>query len=214
MPTSFGGHLRLRPRPRALRLRRVVRTAGRWDPDRVLAGLTAALDRYGFGEVTMIGHSFGGGIALGWAAAHPQRVTKLVLVDSLGLSSRWQLARDAFSGTHFLRMATVPAMRSFTGSVARSPAGVARAGWWASALGGRALGHPSSDQTRSSGLRSCTRRPRCTSAASSKVALGERVHLFGNARQGFERRAACWLLLLRRLRLADVHLAQRPVRHL
>jgi len=66
--------------------------------------------------------------------------------------------------------------------------GLARAGWWGSALGGRPLVHHSSAQTRSSGLRSCTRRPRCTSAASSKVALGERVHLFGNARQGFDRR--------------------------
>ena len=46
-----------------------------------------------FDDVTVVGHSFGGGIALGWAATHPRRVRKLVLVDSLGLSARWQLAQ-------------------------------------------------------------------------------------------------------------------------
>ena len=109
----------------------MFRTTGRWRPERVLESLTAALDGNGYGQVTVVGHSFGGGIALSWAALHPHRVATLALVDSLGLSSRWQLAKDAFNGTHFVRMATWPAMREFTTSVGRAPVTVARAGWWA-----------------------------------------------------------------------------------
>jgi pimeloyl-ACP methyl ester carboxylesterase len=81
--------------------------------------------------VTVVGHSFGGGVALSWTAAHPDRVDALALVDSLGLSARWDLALDALVGTRFLRLATWPAMRDFSRSLRRSPVAVARAGWWA-----------------------------------------------------------------------------------
>jgi pimeloyl-ACP methyl ester carboxylesterase len=109
----------------------LFRTSGRWENARVLAGLTTAVDRRGYDRITVIGHSFGGGVALSWAAQHPARIERLVLVDSLGLSASWQLARDAMVGTHFVRMATWPAMREFSRSLRVSPVAVARAGWWA-----------------------------------------------------------------------------------
>jgi pimeloyl-ACP methyl ester carboxylesterase len=130
-PRAYAGVASLLDDRVTLILPSLLHTAGRWDPERVLAEITAAVDERGYERLTVIGHSFGGGIALSWAAQHPDRVDALVLVDSLGLSARWQLARDAIVGTHFMRMATWPAMREFSRSLRRSPAAFVRAGWWA-----------------------------------------------------------------------------------
>jgi len=109
----------------------LFRLDGRWSYERVLGLVMDGLKPFGSEPLTVIGHSFGGGLALGIAARHPGRVHRLVLVDSLGLTGRWDLARDACLDTRFLRMVSSRAVRDFIGSWWHSPSTVARAGWWA-----------------------------------------------------------------------------------
>ncbi len=48
--------------------------------------LHGLMDAWGLPKAALVGLSMGGGTALGYALAHPERVSKLVLVDSYGLS--------------------------------------------------------------------------------------------------------------------------------
>ncbi len=50
-----------------------------------LFDLDAALDILGWDQCHLVGHSMGGGVASCFAAALPERVNRLVLLDSLGL---------------------------------------------------------------------------------------------------------------------------------
>lgn len=52
-----------------------------WHLDRHLADLVAVLDRYELGAVPMLGHSLGGVLGLRLAAAAPERVAQLLLLD-------------------------------------------------------------------------------------------------------------------------------------
>ena len=56
---------------------------------------TATLDGLGLDQVTLLGHSFGGGIELGFAARFPGRVVELVFSDTLAVSREWGLADEA-----------------------------------------------------------------------------------------------------------------------
>jgi pimeloyl-ACP methyl ester carboxylesterase len=47
--------------------------------------LRALLDDLGLERVTLVGHSMGGWISLAFAAAHPERVERLTVVDAAGL---------------------------------------------------------------------------------------------------------------------------------
>jgi pimeloyl-ACP methyl ester carboxylesterase len=53
-----------------------------------IAGLTddlgAVVDRLGIGRFVLVGHSLGGGVALTYAGAHPDRVIGLLLLDPIG----------------------------------------------------------------------------------------------------------------------------------
>lgn len=109
----------------------LFRQKTRWSYDRVLQLITERLDTLEPGPVSVIGHSFGGGVALGLAARHPGRVGHLALVDSLGLTARWDLAREAFVGTRFRRLAHREATREFVQSCRHAPLAVMTAGWWA-----------------------------------------------------------------------------------
>lgn len=48
----------------------------------------ATLDELGVEQAVVVGHSWGGGVALALAATHPERVAGLVLVSSVGPTSR------------------------------------------------------------------------------------------------------------------------------
>lgn len=50
-----------------------------------LFDVDAAMDELGWGQCHLIGHSMGGGVASCLAAAMPERVKRLILLDSLGL---------------------------------------------------------------------------------------------------------------------------------
>jgi len=52
-----------------------------WDLDRHVADLVETLDALGAERLPVVGHSFGGRLALELAAGHPERVEALVLLD-------------------------------------------------------------------------------------------------------------------------------------
>lgn len=56
-----------------------------WDLSRYETFLGRLVDRLGLERVSLVGLSLGGGLALGFALHHPERVDRLVLVDSYGL---------------------------------------------------------------------------------------------------------------------------------
>ena len=56
-----------------------------WDVSAYAAFLGHFLDCLGLDKVSLLGHSFGGRIAIKFAAQQPERVAKLVLVDSAGI---------------------------------------------------------------------------------------------------------------------------------
>ncbi len=59
--------------------------AGTYEVASWQAHLLGFLDALGLDRVSIVGNSFGGGMALKFAIAHPQRVDKLVLMGSSGL---------------------------------------------------------------------------------------------------------------------------------
>ncbi len=101
-----------------------------WSYERAVDSLVAMVDDLGLERVTLIGHSFGGGLELGLAARHPDRVVEMVFVDTLGLSREWTLAEEAVHPVHLLRLATPRATIDFTWTVVTHPAEMARAAWW------------------------------------------------------------------------------------
>ncbi|CAD5106096.1 alpha/beta fold hydrolase [Zestomonas carbonaria] len=58
----------------------------RLDPEAWVKQLTGLLDALDIASVSVVGNSFGGAIALALAQRHPQRVKRLVLMGSAGLS--------------------------------------------------------------------------------------------------------------------------------
>jgi pimeloyl-ACP methyl ester carboxylesterase len=80
----------LRPSRRAVALE--LRGHGRSEPPRngdySIAGMAgdikAVVDRLSLDRFVLVGHSMGGGVALTYAGAHPERVAALLLVDPIG----------------------------------------------------------------------------------------------------------------------------------
>jgi len=130
-PEVYAGTARLL----AERARVVVPTLygvrGRWRYEEMIERFTATVDGAGIGRVTLLAHSFGGGIALGFAARFPERVVDAVFVDTLAVAREWLLAREALSHpVHLLRMATVPAARAFGHNAAFHPRQLVDAAWF------------------------------------------------------------------------------------
>ena len=65
-------------------------TAAPWTIDANVAALAALLGEQADGPVPVVGHSFGGAVAMALAAAHPDLVSALVLLDpAVGLAGEW-----------------------------------------------------------------------------------------------------------------------------
>lgn len=87
---------------------------GRYGTKDRVGQLRALMDRLGIAKAVIAGNSFGGLIAWNFAAAHPDRVEKLVLVDSAAFS---------INGVTDKPVPVPPAMRGYL--LNPSPAGVA-----------------------------------------------------------------------------------------
>lgn len=61
---------------------------GRYDDQRTIDIVVALMDRLGVAKAALIGNSIGGRIAWNFAARHPERVTKLVLISPDGFASK------------------------------------------------------------------------------------------------------------------------------
>jgi pimeloyl-ACP methyl ester carboxylesterase len=103
---------------------------GRWSDQTVVSDLAGTLDRLGLERVTLIGHSFGGALALEFAAGHAGRVIELVFVDTLAMSREWTLAAEALHPIHLLWMASARAAIDFVHSWATHPRQLVGAAWW------------------------------------------------------------------------------------
>ncbi len=81
-------HLRRTRRAVALDLRGHGRSEQPKNSDYTIAGMAgdvaAVADTLGLEKFVLVGHSMGGGVALAYAGAHPDRVAGLVLVDPIG----------------------------------------------------------------------------------------------------------------------------------
>ncbi|MFZ0665659.1 MAG: alpha/beta hydrolase [Acidimicrobiales bacterium] len=105
---------------------------GKWSYEDVLAGFTSVLDDRGLDRVTLLGHSFGGGIELGFAAKYPERVVELVFSDTLADSREWGLATEALRHpAHIMWLATPQATRAFAANAVEHPRQLIGAGLWA-----------------------------------------------------------------------------------
>ncbi|HET9116835.1 MAG TPA: alpha/beta fold hydrolase [Pseudonocardiaceae bacterium] len=103
---------------------------GRWSAKAVVDAVADTLDDLGIQQALMISHSFGGGIQLDLAVAHPELIGTLVFADTLGLSREMRLAREAVHPSTLVRLASRPAAYSFARVALRHPAELARAAWW------------------------------------------------------------------------------------
>ncbi|OBF28038.1 alpha/beta hydrolase [Mycobacterium sp. ACS4331] len=78
--------------------------AAPWTIDANVAALARVLDETAQGPVVVVGHSFGGAIALHLAATHPDRVKALVLLDpAVGLDGSWmhEIAESMFASPDY-----------------------------------------------------------------------------------------------------------------
>jgi lipase len=78
--------------------------AAPWTIDANVAALAALLDDEADAPVLVVGHSFGGAIALHLAAAHPDQVAALLLLDpAVGLDGAWmgEIAQAMFSSPDY-----------------------------------------------------------------------------------------------------------------
>jgi pimeloyl-ACP methyl ester carboxylesterase len=104
----------------------------KWRYPEVLDSFTRTLDELELNSVTMMGHSFGGGIELGFAVRSPTRVTELVFSDTLAVSREWRLAAEVFRHPQGVaRLASRRSVGAFTRDWLRHPRQLVGAAMWA-----------------------------------------------------------------------------------
>ena len=73
----------------------------------MVADVLAWLDAQGLPQVTLLGHSMGGKVAMQLACRHPERVAELIVVDIAPRDYRWAAHREEFAGLNELNLATL-----------------------------------------------------------------------------------------------------------
>lgn len=129
-PRTYGSTASMLAMSNAVLIPSWLEVQGPWTAERALAGVVGILDQWVDEPATVIGHSFGGALALDLAARFPDRVRRLVLSDTLGLAPRWKLARSAATSLPLIRLATYRAAIDFLATCRSDPMQLARAGWW------------------------------------------------------------------------------------
>ena len=101
-----------------------------WSFDGLLDALDATVREHLADGVQVVGHSYGGAVAMGFARRNLAYLRGLVLVDSLGYSPG--LRRMALLGLHprNARMLSPALATELAAQLRRQPRAVAAAGWW------------------------------------------------------------------------------------
>ena len=103
----------------------------RWTFDHALECLELTMDDQRIERTSLLGHSFGGGLELAYAARHPDRVVECVFSDTLADRREFRLAEEALRDPpRLLGMASVPAAAAFFKSCLTHPVQLMRAAWW------------------------------------------------------------------------------------
>lgn len=104
---------------------------GPWRYEEMVERFAATLNAAELPQATLMAHSFGGGILLGFCARWPERVRDAVFVDTLAVAQEFVLAKEFMSHpAHLMRMATPQAARAFLHNASWHPRQLAEAGWW------------------------------------------------------------------------------------
>ncbi|MBV8982688.1 MAG: alpha/beta fold hydrolase [Acidimicrobiia bacterium] len=103
----------------------------RWSFAHARECLELTIDDQGIDQMSLLGHSFGGGLELAYAASHPDRVVECVFSDTLADRREFRLAEEALRNPpRLLGMASVPAAEAFFKSFLTHPIQLVRAAWW------------------------------------------------------------------------------------
>ncbi len=109
----------------------VFEREGRWDYLAVLDEISEILLERGIDQASVLGHSFGGSIAVGLAARHPHLVSQVVFANSDGLSPSWQMAADALSPRRLWQTIRSDRPLGAVETLGQHPVQLLRIGWWA-----------------------------------------------------------------------------------
>jgi pimeloyl-ACP methyl ester carboxylesterase len=130
-PATYGGLVRLLAERCRVYVPDLFAVRGRWSFPGVLDAFVAAVDDLGLDRFSLIGHSFGGAVELGFASQFPDRVVEVVFSDSLAASREWQLAAEVLHHpVRLLRLATPMAASAFVQTCIDHPRQLADAAWW------------------------------------------------------------------------------------
>jgi pimeloyl-ACP methyl ester carboxylesterase len=110
----------------------ILQLPERWTFEHAIDCLELTIAELEVERVSLLGHSFGGGLELGLAARCPERVVECVFSDTIGVSKQLGLAREALSHPlGDLRLATPPAVSAFLRSWVSHPGQLASSALWA-----------------------------------------------------------------------------------
>ncbi|MGB7051579.1 MAG: alpha/beta hydrolase [Acidimicrobiales bacterium] len=130
-PATYGGLVQLLAERCRVYVPDLFAVRGRWSYPKVLDAFIATVDALRLDRVSLLGHSFGGGIELGFATRLPDRVVEVVFSDSLASSREWQLAAEVLRHpVRLLRLATPKATASFARTCVDHPRQLVDAAWW------------------------------------------------------------------------------------